>query len=210
MPHFKIMQVEPIKERPRKWSRIAEKRFNQQLKDFFGVDTASGKQMWRIVWSDDEYEMRLTEYSDGGVLLLRPEVRLLPKYKQWNAHRYVLEHLVAVPDINLIDIPTSKISYEPIYTFMDGNENYLPPNMFIAKYQINLVESAIELARTGRNKSKSFRKFIDEEFSQEASLAAKEKRVNEIVEYLWGDQSALGGTTKTGETIIVPRNYERF
>lgn len=175
---------------------------NSQLRDHFGTDTVTGKVMWRVVWSDDQYEKRLTEYSDGGILLLRPEVRLLPKYKQWIQHRYILEHLVVVPVFQQDELPTSKISYENLWTFEDKKGNYLPPKFRACKYIIDLVNAA----QFGP-KNHSMRKYVDEDETQEISLANKAKRVQEIELELFGEQSGLGGTTVSGESIIVPNNY---
>jgi hypothetical protein len=193
--------------KPVKWSQLAVKRFNDQLRDLFGVDTTSGQQMWRISWSDDQFEMRESEYTDVGLLLPYPIVRELPKYPYIKA-RYVLEHLVAIPDMQSHELPTQKTSYEPLWTFEDSKKEYLPPHLEACKYIINLVTDAMSLARDGRSTSKSFRKFLDEDENQEKSIENKAKRVKDYTEYLFGDQSSLGGTTVTGETIIVPRNYE--
>lgn len=193
--------------KPVKWSQLAIKRFNNQLQDLFGVDTVSGQQMWRLVWSDDQYEKRETDCTDAGIQLLYPIVKELPKYTYIKA-RYVLEHLVAVPEINSHELPAQKTSYEPVWTFETKSGEYLPPHLEACKYIINLVIDAMALARDGRATSKSFRKFIDEDENQEVSIENKAKRIAQIQEYLFGDQSALAGTTVTGETIIVPRGYE--
>jgi hypothetical protein len=190
---------------PYKLTHFQLRDLNNSLINLFGIDTVTGQAMYRFAWSDDQYEMRLTEYSDGGILLLRPEVRKLPKY-QWIKARYILEHLVAVPEINAEELPSVKISYEVIWTFEDKNGDFLPPNLEATKFLIATMQAAMQRHKEGRN---ALVKYVDDEYSQDASLEAKEKRVNEITEYLFGEQSALGGTTKTGETIIVPRNFER-
>src|SRR5438132_917466 len=99
---------------------------NNRLQDHFGIDTVTGQAIWRIVFSDDQFEMRLTDCTPEGLQLLTPVMKLLPKYKQWIREKYVLERLVIVPDINSNEVST-KVSYEPIWTFQDKNENYLPP-----------------------------------------------------------------------------------
>jgi hypothetical protein len=191
---------------PYKLTHFQLRDFNNGLINLFGVDTVSGQAMYRVVWSDDQFEKRLTDHSDGGILLLRPEVRLLPKYKQWIQQRYILEHLVAVPMINEHELPTAKVSYEIIWNFEDKDGNFLPPNLEACKFIINTMQAAMARHKEGRN---ALVKYVDDEYSQEASLDAKEKRIAEITEYLFGEQSALGGTTKTGETIIVPRTFEK-
>lgn len=179
---------------------------NNQLKDHFGTDTITGLVIWRIVFSEEQIEKRYGTYDDfspaGLYLRTVTEVREVPKYRQWIIEKYVLERLVAIPDINRDDLPTTKISYEPIFVFEDGKGNYLPPIFTVAK----IVIDTIYAAQYGTG---NLKKYVDEENSQEASLEAKKKRIDGIIEYLFGEQSSLAGTTKTGESIIVPRNFER-
>ncbi len=176
---------------------------NSRLADLFGIDTVTTQPMWRIVWSDDQYEMRETDCTDAGILLLHPEVRLLPKYKQWIQQRYILERLVAVPDINLKELAENKISYEIIYVIQNGKKEYITPELEYIKFIINLVLDAMAIARGGI--AYRVKKYVDEEFSHDASLEAKSKRINEYMEYLGGEDSQFDGASK----IIVPRNYER-
>jgi len=167
---------------------------NKQLADLFGIDTASLRPMWRVVFSDDQYEKRLTEYSDKGTLLVRPEVRILPKYKQWIQSKYILEHLVGVPEDNIDELAGNKTSYENLWTFEDKNGNYLPPKIEACKFIINTVHAAMH--GTG-----NLKKYNDPENSQEAYLAERKKTVDGLILELFGDQSSLGGSTKTGESV---------
>jgi hypothetical protein len=195
------MKTEPIKLKATKLSdNELERNFNRPLADLFGIDTVSSQPMFRISWSDEQFEKRLTECTDAGITLLKPEVRLLPKY-QWIRARYIIEHLVAIPNVNIPELPTTKVSYEIIWTFEDKDGNYLPPHLEAAKFLINTMLSAMGRHQDGRT---PLQKYVDDEFSQEASLDAKEKRIAEISEYLFGEQSSLQGTTVTGESIIVP------
>ena len=190
---------------PYKLSESDLELFNKQLADLFGIDTASNQAMFRVVWSDDQFEKRETEYTDGGILLLRPEVRLLPKY-QWIKARYILEHLVAIPIVNAEELPCAKTSYELIWMFEDGKGEFLPPHIEASKWIINTMLSAVKRHKDGLTPIK---KYVDAEYSQEASLNEKEKRITELTEALFGEQSSLGGSTKTGESVIVPRSFER-
>src|SRR6267142_3268324 len=99
---------------------------NDRLKEYFGIDTSTGNVMWRIVWSEDQYELRMTDRTPEGLQLLHPEMQLLPKYKQWIREKYVLENLVIVPEVNADELAT-KLSYEPIWVFMTNEKEYLPP-----------------------------------------------------------------------------------
>lgn len=174
-------------------------RFNNSLADLFGRDTVTNQAMWRIVYSDDQFEKRRTNNADNGTLLLYPEVRLLPKY-QWIKAKYILEHLVGVPEVNLVDLPTQKMSYEIIWTFEDKNENYLPPNLEAAKFVINTVLSAMQRHKEGQSPIK---KFMDEEYSQEASLEAKANRLNKICEQIYGEDASFHDSKLAGETVVL-------
>jgi hypothetical protein len=179
---------------------------NKQLVDLFGIDTATTNPIWRVVWSEEQFEHRLGTYTDitpAGLFVREvTEVRYVPKYRQWIKEKYVLERLVAIPEQNLIDLPATKMSYEPIWVFQDKNENYLPPRIDACKFIIDTVYAA-------QYGTKNLKKYHDPDNSQEAELTNRRKRVDGIIDELFGDQSSLAGTTKTGETIIVPRNYEK-
>jgi hypothetical protein len=171
---------------------------NRQLVDLFGVDTASGQAMWRVVWAEDQFEKRLTDFYNG-VELLHPEVKLLPTYS-WIKGRYILEHLVGVPEVNIPELPTQKITYTLIWTFEDKNENYLPPNITACKFVINLVESAMLRHKQGLSPIK---KYIDEEYCQEASLVAKAKRLNKICEELYGEDASFHDNLLDGSGVVL-------
>jgi len=180
---------------------------NQQLVDLFGIDTISGLPIWRIVWSEEQFENRYGTYDDitPGGLYLRTvtEVRLVPKYRQWIQKKYVLERLVVIPEINSDELPDTKISFEPLWTFEDKDGNYLPPKLEAAKFIIDTVYAA-------QYSNHNLARYKDPENSQEASIEMKRERVDILVEELFGDQSSFANTTVSGETIIVPRNFEKL
>lgn len=179
---------------------------NKQLIDLFGIETDSGNAIWRVVWSDDQFEHRLGEYTDitpSGVFLRTvKEVRYVPKYRQWIQHKYILERLVIVPEQNLIDLPATKKSYEVIWVFEDKDGNPLPPRIDACKFIIDTIYAA--QYGTG-----NLKKYNDPEGTREGEIETRRKRVDGYIEELFGDQSSLQGTTKTGESIIVPRNFEK-
>lgn len=172
---------------------------NKQLRDLFGIDTATGREMFRVVFSDDQREKRMTQYSDGGILLLYAEIRELPKY-QWINGKYVLERLVVVPDQNREELAGLKLSYEPIWVFEHSQtKQAIPPAVWACKFVIDTL-----LAATGRH---SMKKYVDEEELYPAEM--KEKRIKEYEEILFGDESSLLLRTVTGEAIVVPQAYEK-
>jgi hypothetical protein len=170
---------------------------NQRLVDLFGLDTVTGRPMWRIVWSEDQLEKRLGTYDDitreGIYLRTVTEVREVPKYRQWIHNKYVLERLVIIPDINTEELPTQKLSYEPMYVFENFKGEALPPRTDVAKIIIDSVYAA--------QGKKSLAKYVDDysKFTPEA----QNKRINELIEYLW-DPSDISEALHQGEGIIVP------
>jgi len=173
---------------------------NRQLVENFGIDTITGSPIWRIVFSEDQFEMRFGTYNDftkNGLFIREvTETREVPKYRQWIHEKYVLERLVLVPEQNRIDLPSDKLSYEPLWVFEDKDGKYLPPKWEAAKFIIDTVYAA-------QYSNHNLKKYVDDESTQEKSLELKEKRVNEIMESLWGEQSEFSDGIKTGETIHI-------
>lgn len=178
---------------------------NKMLKNKYGVDTITGLPIWRIVWAADQYEKRIDTFDDrdanGNLIRQVTELRECPKY-QWIKDNHILERLVMIPYSNQIEMAGLKLSYELIFRFMDKNLNYLPPKFEVCEFVIETIYAA-------QHGTSMRKKYIDPDDTIENSIENKRKRVEEIVEYLWGDQSSLQGTTVTGESIIVPRNFER-
>lgn len=132
---------------------------NCRLIDHFGK-FEDGRPNWRVVWSSDEREVRLSEYTREGLQLLYPEMMELPKYP-FQRDRYILEHLVPVSQTNIKDL-TTKTSYEPLWTFEDSYGNPLAPDwdvikLLIEQVQINMLAAGkqpIEKAPYGMGNSK--------------------------------------------------------
>ena len=117
---------------------------NKKLIQEFGYEL-TGQPRFRVVFSEDQYEKRWTDFTDDGFELLTPEVRLLPKYKQWVRAKYILERLV--PVVGETDLVT-KVSYEPAWVFQDKHGNYLPPFFEGCKHIIESLLSNIAGAKT--------------------------------------------------------------
>lgn len=164
---------------------------NKQLIEHFGVDTVTGKSIWRVSWSSDQYEKRLTAHTPEGLELLYPEVRELPKY-QWIKNRWILERLVLVPEISMSELPSVKQSYECMWTFQHARtEEALPPNFTVAKFVIDTVYAAM-----GKS---SMAKYVDEEAKN--PIETRDARIKKLEEELFGDESNLLGRTITGEAV---------
>jgi hypothetical protein len=170
---------------------------NKQLLNLFGLDSITGRTMFRVVWSEDQYEMRMTDRTDSGIQLLTPELRELPKYKQWIKERFVLERLVLVPEADAKELPTIKLSYEPLWVFKGAEEQYVPPTTWACKFVIDTLYAAL-----GKG---SLVRYVDEESKNPQEM--KEKRINKLTEELFGDESSLLGRTITGEAMAMPKEY---
>jgi hypothetical protein len=187
---------------------LAEKidSINRQLVDFFGIDTVSGDPMWRVAWSEDQFEYRLGTYDDytPGGLYIRTvtEVRYVPKYRQWIKEKYVLEQLVIVPEVNAGDLPGVKISYEPMWTFQDNFGNYLSPTISACQFIINLI-----LESKGKN---TFAKYKDPlgGLTTEEQIEVRDQQINDLQKDLFGNETDAGDALAHGEAIVVPRNYQ--
>lgn len=181
---------------------------NQQLKDSYGIDTITGLAMWRVVWSEDQFEHRLGTYDDyspaGLYLRTVTEVRLVPKYRQWIQKKYVLENLVVVPEEQQNELPDSKVSYEPIYVFQTGSGEYLPPKLEAAKFIISSI-----YAVKGKG---SLTQYKDPEttLKGEDLIEYQTQKIDELQAELFGNESYVGDALAHKQAVIVPRNYKEM
>jgi hypothetical protein len=171
---------------------------NRQLIDLFGIDTSTGQPLFRVVWSEDQYEMRMVDTTERGIILPFPVLREVPKYSQWIDNRFVLERLVVVPEQNIKELAGIKLSYEPLWVFRGKFDQYVPPTTWACKFVIDTLYAAI-----GKS---SLAKYVDEEAKH--PVEAREQRIGQLTEELFGDESNLLGRTITGEAIVVPQSYE--
>lgn len=170
---------------------------NRRLSEHYGVSW-DGRAIYRIVWSEDQFEKRLTQYTDAGIELLVPEVRELPKYKQWIHDKYILENLVIVPEAQVAET-TTKTSYEPLYVYEDKSGFPLPPGWEVTKFLIDMVNAA---------KGKSGVAKYKEDLTKE-TLEGREAYLAELQAELFGNETNTTDALAYGEGVVVPSNYER-
>lgn len=163
---------------------------NIKLLNEYGMELHCGnKPRFRVVFSEDQYEKRITSYTDEGLELTIPEVRLLPKYKQYIKAKYVLERLIpVVGETDLVE----KVSYEPAWVFQDKSGNYLPPFFDGCKLVIESLLNAVDRAGL-------FTKYKDNNISREEHLAHIEK----VEAELFGNESSITDAlaAKTAVTV---------
>lgn len=180
---------------------------NRQLIGLYGIDTITGQAMWRVVWSEDQFEHRHGTYDDytptGIYLRTVTEVRFVPKYRQWIKKRFVLERLVLIPETNRGDLPATRMSYEPMYPFQSNIGKYLPPRLDAAQF---IIESVLEAQ--GKSISAKYKDPMSG-LNTEEQIEMKSQELDKLQEELFGNETDTGDAMAHGEAIIVPRNYKR-
>jgi len=159
---------------------------NQRLIDEFGLET-DGRPRFRVVFSEDQFEKRLTSFTDEGLELLFPEVRELPKYRQYIHAKYLMERLV--PVLGETDLVT-KTSYECAWVFQDKIGNYLPPRFDACKFVAEALFSAI-------SKAGNHTKYKDPNISAEA----RDAELNNMIDMLFGNETATGDALAYGSGV---------
>jgi hypothetical protein len=177
---------------------------NQFLRDNYGIDTDDSLPIFRVVWSEDQYEKRETKYTDTGIELLTAEIREVPKYS-YLKDVYILERRVLVPEQNQKELAGLQKSYEPLWNFKQEDGTPIPPTIQGCKFVIDAVYAALG--------KKSLSKYKDpmEGLTAGEVYELNKQRIDKIQEELFGEESSLGGETHnaSGSAIIVPENYSK-
>lgn len=164
---------------------------NKKLLEEFGTEFDNSPR-FRVVFSEDQYEKRWTNFTDEGFELLNREVRLLPKYKQWIRHRYILERLIPVGEESDL---TTKTSYEPAWVFQDKKGNYLPPFFEGCRFVIESMYNSI-------GRKDTFVKYKDKNISPEERALELKK----VEDDLFGNETEVGDHLHYGTGVVVPEN----
>ena len=165
---------------------------NDRLKDYYGLDTASNRPLFRIVWADDQLENRMVDRTDSGIELLFPQVREVKKYSYLSSV-YVLERLVIVPEFQQKELGV-KQSYEPVWVYMDDQRNPLPPIWEATKFIVDALYAAMG--------KQSMAKYVE-------PAEDSEERVKKIQEELFGNETEVSDALRYKEGIVVPGNYQK-
>jgi hypothetical protein len=158
---------------------------NEKLVENYNRDIGDGRPNYRVVWSDDQFEKRITTHDSHGNQLIHPEVRLLPKYKQYIRHRYILERLTLITgETDLLE----KIAYEVIWTFQDKNGKYLPPWFEACRHIIEniLMNMAAKNYYTKYKDTMSKEQYIAEIQKMEDELFGNESIITDALHYGFG------------------------
>ena len=177
------------------------RRLNRELKRHFGMDDDDMAPMWRVSWSDDQYEKRLSKYTTSGIELLYPIVQELPKYP-WVAGRWMLENRVLVPEVSRIELGGITKSYECMYAFPTRDKQPIQPSFAACKFLADAVLAAKGKESLGPKYAHPLAGMKSEEIKH-----AKKVEIDAIMEELFGDESFLMGRTITGEASAMPQQY---
>lgn len=171
---------------------------NSRLIDYYGIDSDSSSPMFRIVWANDQVEKRLVEITEAGVTLLHPTIMDVKKYPYLKDF-YVLERLVAVPDYNKPELLMLKLSYEPIWTYCNYQREPLPPIWRATKLIIDTLYAALGKLSLAR--------YIEDE--KERTPEGRDRRIQEIQDELFGNETETADALRYKEGIVVPSNYKK-
>jgi hypothetical protein len=168
---------------------------NQRLIDHFGLDTSTNQPIFRIVWANDQVEKRMMDTLDSGIQLLHPVVREVRKYN-YLKDVWVMERLVIVPDFQQKELADVKLSYEPLWVFVDSTGNPLPPIWDAAKVVVDTLYAAL---------GKRPLVLSDPDLVPEK----KEERIIALQQELFGNETDVSDALTYKEGVVVPNNYEK-
>lgn len=161
---------------------------NLRLSQVYGRES-NNEPKFRVVWSEDQFEKRWTQHTAEGFELLHPEVRLLPKYRTYIQAKFILERFIQVaPGSELVE----KTSYEPIWTFQDNKQNYLPPRYDVCEFVIEVMYQAMRTRGSGHVKYKDPNKSPEE----------RHKMILDMEQKLFGDETDVGDALAHGDAIV--------
>ena len=152
---------------------------------------SDGRPLFRVVWSEDQFEKRWVTHTDSGFELLNPVVKEVPKYRQYIQGRYILERIVTIIPGVETDL-VEREPYEVMWVFQDRHGEYLPPRYDACKI---VIEQVYENMTRGVPVKKE-----DPE--------AYEKRIKHMEDILFGDESPVTDALHYKEGVVVPGKSE--
>ena len=166
---------------------------NNRLLDNFGIDTITGLPIWRVVWTTDQLEKRLTNVTESGIELLHPQIIEMKKYIPSLQHRYVLERFVIVPEFQQKEICTT-VSYEPLFFFEDRAGNPLPAFYRICEFIIHTVLFA-------QGQSGTLAKYKEDPDEK------RREEMDKMLELFFGNETAVTDALQVREGVVLPSKY---
>lgn len=166
---------------------------NNYLSNFGKCDNSDGP-LFRLVWSDEQFEHREGTFREfSGPLFIREVtgVKLVSKYP-YLKERWILERWIPGVYCYNKEIPLSQWgSYEPIYVFESNKREYLSPNLKVIEVLIGMIH---------RHEGRKEGEIVDE------LLANEDKQVKEFMDML--EISEMSNALHMKEAIVVPSSYD--
>lgn len=159
---------------------------NKKLRENFGQ--FDDKPRFRLVWSEDQLEKRLSHVTSEGLRLMYPQMIEMPKYRHYLRDRFVLERLTEIPDFQRNELATA-LSYEPIWVFEGKHGEPIKPNYGACKF---VIETLLEGARES----------IGPKYKEDPE--AQDERIKQIEQDLWGNETTLGDALAHKQAVIKP------
>lgn len=173
----------------------------QLIKDFLDLGPfipLTTTPMFRLVWSDDQYEVRkatIRDYFAGIFIRERKVIENVEKYN-WIKERWILEQWYPPYLVLSEELPESdKGSFEPIYVFEDKDKRALPLSIKAVKFLIHRIVDK------PRSSSMLIRSTIEEE------MMMKELAQTQYDEDSLEVSTPLQTQLRLGEAVQVPQNY---
>jgi hypothetical protein len=174
---------------------------NQRLIDHYGK-YLDGRPMFRIMFSEDVMEKRLVTHTKDGFQLLTTQIAEVPKYRQYIHGKYILEGLKESQRLEKDGI-VNEIAYECMWVFEDGNGNAVPPIWIGIEHILESVRCAME------GKSPKWVDPKEAENDPKTAYEAREKKLKDIQDALFPNETDVGDALAYKEAIVVPRNYTK-
>ena len=109
----------------------------------YGGQSPTNLPMFRIVWSNDQYEFRKGEFNIfHGDIYLRTDVgtKLVRKYnyihERWILERWAPQELVKSEETPAV----TNGDYIPVWVYEDKHRNYLEPTQKVIEFQFYLMQ----------------------------------------------------------------------
>lgn len=177
---------------------------NQRLETFYGHHD-DGRVKFRLVWSDDQIEMREEVYEKyAGNIYLGTQfgVHEVPKYA-YMPYQWVLEHLIPIPQINQDELLGLKLSYEPIWGFNNLHNRTTPPWETVKL----IVDTLLDTISKGRTMIRKYKESLEETNTKEGIAARQEALKKELFDGE-SDRASMALHLKRGVFIDSSRTFE--
>ena len=117
---------------------------NHRLLHLYGRCPITNKPKYRVIWGPEQTEKRYGSYDiltqETGIWLGVKQGLVEIKKYWYLADCWILERVE--PNINRQDTFYDKFTYEPIFTFLDKDDNPLPLNWRAIYYMVGKLEKA--------------------------------------------------------------------